>query len=362
TQSQRVISNFLASRAGVLSLDDLDLVRRLSRRVGGANFSGPFNFAANGTPEHFNLAFAGSLSDMAGDASGDGQTDALDQVMAYSHRGRGGKAENAQHIAEQQAGTPASRLDVWFEGQWAHVNDETRKSNIGVLYLDADYVVDPSVVVGLLAQFDRMGQKDATAGTAAGGTGWMAGPYIVARFHDNLYFDGRAAWGRSSNTTSPLGTFTDTFATDRWLAKGKLTGDFRAGDWRFNPYVAVVYFSERQKAYTSGGGGVVPSQVISLGRVSFGPQVSHVFRNNGVEVEPHLGIRGIWDFDKAGIVDLATGLAAGSSAALRARAEGGIAFRSAGGSSLVLEGFYDGIGATGLDMYGATARLKVPLR
>ena len=31
------------------------------------------------------------------------------------------------------------------------------------------------------------------------GNGWMIGPYLSARIHDNIYLDLRAAWGRSSN-------------------------------------------------------------------------------------------------------------------------------------------------------------------
>ena len=132
-------------------------------------------------------------------------------------------------------------------------------------------------------------------------------------------------------------------------------------NWRLSPNVAAIYFEEDQKAYTDSLGVTVPSQTVSLGRVTFGPEVSYVFQGDGMEVEPHIGIQGIWDFDKAEIVDLTSGLAAGSSADLRARVEAGLSFRFANGASLTGEGFYDGIGVDDLDMYGGSARLTVPL-
>ena len=86
-----------------------------------------------------------------------------------------------------------------------------------------------------------------------------------------------------------------------------------------------------------------------------------MFKSGSVEVEPHIGLQGIWDFDKAEVVDLASGLAAGSSADLRARVEGGISFRLPNGASFTGEGFYDGIGVDGLDMYGGSVKATVPL-
>jgi len=79
---------------------------------------------------------------------------------------------------------------------------------------------------------------------------------------------------------------------------------------------------------------LIPSQTISLGRVTFGPDVSYVFKGNGMEVEPHIGIQGIWDFDKAEIVDPTSGLAAGSSSDVR---------------------------DDDLDMYGGSVKVTVPL-
>jgi len=47
---------------------------------------------------------------------------------------------------------------------------------------------------------------------------------MPARLSDNVFFQGRAAWGRSTNDISPFQTDTDAFDTERWLATGTLKG------------------------------------------------------------------------------------------------------------------------------------------
>ena len=360
-RTERIISNFLSRRADLIAASEPDLAERLSL-AGAAGGSGPpLAFAANGTPEHFGLDFATSLSQLA-DADAGAKQAALDHVMAFGEKPSAGDSQRATAIqAGGQPGDPRPGLDAWIKGQWAHVDDETRKSDLGLLHVGADYLINPSLLVGALAQVDWMVEKDSSAGAAADGLGWMAGPYLVARLDKTLLFDARVGWGQSNNHVDPLGLYSDGFKTDRWLARGQLTGDFRDGNWRFSPEVSAIYFEENQKAYTDSLGVAIPGQTISLGRLMFGPNVSYAFQGNGFEFEPHVGIQGIWDFDKAEIVDLGSGLAAGSSAALRARFEAGLSFRLANGASLTGEGFYDGIGASDLSIYGGSMKLSVPL-
>ncbi|MBU2149303.1 MAG: autotransporter domain-containing protein [Alphaproteobacteria bacterium] len=333
TRTQRVIANFLSRRADLITSSEPSLVERLSRRGEAGNSGLPLGIVANGGVDHFRLAFAASQSEIA--------------------------------AAAEQPGGQSSDLppdvDVWVKGNWAHVDDETRESEFGLLYFGADYLINPSFLVGFLAQLDWMNEKDTIEGVAADGLGWMAGPYVVARLHQNVLFDGRVAWGQSANHVDPLGLYTDDFDTDRWLARGQLTGDFEKGNWRFSPQLSTIYFAETQKGYSDSLGNIIPGQTVSLGRLTFGPEVSYSFEHNGMELEPSFAVKGIWDFDKAGIVDLTTGLPAGSGAALRARVEGGLSLRNANGFAVTGEAFYDGIGADGFESYGAAVRVKLPL-
>ena len=146
------------------------------------------------------------------------------------------------------------------------------------------------------------------------------------------------------------------------MARGQLTGNFKTGNWLFSPHVALIHFSEKQKAYTDSINVDIPGQTITLGRVTFGPQMSYVHTTeDGTQIEPSLGLTGIWDYDTAEILDIGTGLAAGSTSGLRARVKGGWSMRMANGVSLSAGAFYDGIGARDLEIYGGSLKLRVPL-
>ena len=70
-----------------------------------------------------------------------------------------------------------------------------------------------------MVQFDHA-KDDANK---ASGSGYMVGPYFVAQVPDQpLYFEGRLLYGQTDNKISPLGTFTDSFKTERMLAHGAL--------------------------------------------------------------------------------------------------------------------------------------------
>ena len=176
-----------------------------------------------------------------------------------------------------------------------------------------------------------------------------------------MIFDGRAAWGQSENKVNPLGLYTDDFSTDRWLLSARLTGDFASGPWQFAPHVGVIYFEEKQKSYADTLGIYIPSQKATLGRVTFGPKVSYrAALEDGTILDPFVSIKGIWDFDKAKIVDLTTGEASSTNDGIRGRFEGGLSLRMPNGITISGQGFYDGVGANDFESYGGSIRLKLP--
>lgn len=345
TRTQNVIHNFLSERADMITANDPDLDRRLTRRgvQGGGN---PLAFTGTGGSGNYSVSYATSLSAIAsafGDPAGSGN------LLAYAPDG------------SAPAGTPRPGFDMWIEGSYSQSDNGSNESSGGLLYIGADYLVRPGFLVGMLGQFDWMKQVNDAAGTSVEGQGWMAGPYMVTRLRQNLVFDARAAWGRSDNDVDPLGLYTDSFKTDRWLARARLTGDFKSGAWTFAPQASLIYFEDRQKAYVDSLGIAIPEQTVSLGRVTFGPRIGYAYRNeSGGVIEPYVELKGIWDFDKAETVDIGSGLASGSTDSLRARIQGGFSARMANGWSFTGEGFYDGIGADDLDIYGGKARITIP--
>lgn len=352
TNASHAIANFLSRRADQITANDPDLAQRLMNG-GNANAGSNGNavsFSANGDLENNQVAMSTSLRQMAraNRVNQDKRHEELPGMM-----GLGSKP-----IIDP---IDTNGFDAWVQGKWVRVDGDFADSDLGLLYVGADYRVNSSLLLGVLAQFDWTDEDYDASGLDIDGRGWMVGPYMVARIHQNLIFDTRAAWGQSDNDISPTGTYTDSFDTDRWLVKGQLTGDLHYGRWHFTPHVGIIYFEEDQKAYTDSNGIDIGSQKISLGRVTFGPKVSTNFDAGGdLVVSPYLGIKGIWDFDEAETVDVATGLASGSDD-LRGRVEGGMTFSTLWGLSLSGEGFYDGIGASDFDAYGGSAKINIPL-
>lgn len=351
TKTKRIISNFMSRRADQITANDPELVNRLQNR-GSEGETGQFaGFTAEGTLTNNKLAFSTSLRQMI---------IAKEQKKSQLRKGLGDMMSlGTQNLTQN---IDPNGWDLWVKGTWAQTESDTASNDLGLLYLGVDYRYSSSLLIGFLTQFDWTDEKDSVETFKVEGQGWMAGPYMVARLHENLLFDGRAAWGQSSNDVSPFDTYTDQFDTTRWLLRGQFTGDFKAANWHFAPHVGVIYFEESQDAYTDSLNVFIPGQTISLGRLTFGPKISTTIETtDGTIISPHLSLKGIWDFDKAEIVDLDTGIAMGSSEELRARVEGGLSVQMSNGWSLNGEGFYDGIGVNDLEAYGGSIKLSVPL-
>ncbi len=155
--------------------------------------------------------------------------------------------------------------------KWAH----EKGLRGGILYLGADYLVNPWILVGALVQFDWMDDESKKLNTDVSGDGWMAGPYVSLRLSEHILFDARGAWGRSNNEVSPLGTYKDSFDTDRWLAKANVTGNWFVERLRISPSVGVIYVEETQDSYVDSLGSTVVSQSVHIGRLMFGPEFGY---------------------------------------------------------------------------------------
>lgn len=254
---------------------------------------------------------------------------------------------------------PVTGYDLWVEGSWSRIDSGDATSDLGLLHIGADYRLTGNLLIGVLGQFDWTDQDDSPLNTQVDGFGWMVGPYVAARLSEQLIFDARAAWGQSDNDVSPFGTYTDSFDTDRWLVRGGLTGDIHVDNWHLTPGVSAIYFEEEQGSYTDSLGVFIPDQTVSLGRLMFGPEAAYLYQPNAFwQVRPKLGLKGVWDFAKTDMVNIATGLAAGSDE-LRARVEGGVSMTYVNRYTLTGSGFYDGIGAGDFDAFGGRLAINV---
>jgi hypothetical protein len=128
----------------------------------------------------------------------------------------------------------------------------------GVLFVGADYRVSPDLLIGALASFDDAQQDLNGLAGKARSTGWMVGPYATMRLTNNLFFQARAAWGKSTHELGFDGSPEDRFDADRWLVRGTLIGQWRWGPWQLRPRISVGYIEETQETYLNSLGVVVP--------------------------------------------------------------------------------------------------------
>ncbi len=348
SRTQRLISNFMVRRTDQITAAEPDLVQRLTD--GCESAKDPITLDGSGSDRGSSIHVSTSLNRMraSSTAAKFGGSDAPEQMSL---------AQTEAHESRACMKVPG----VWVEGHWSHVETDTAQSNLGLLYLGIEYRVAQNFLFGLLTQFDWTREQNDTDSADVAGFGWLSGPYFVTRLNENLFFDGRVAWGQSDNTVSPIGTYTDNFETTRWLIRSRITGDFDWVGWRINPELGFVYMRDHQERYIDELGFDIPGQSTAMGRLTFGPRVSkNVDLASAAKVSAHLRMTGIWDFDRTELVDVETGLPA-TLQAIRGRLEGGLIASFGDGASLTLEGFYDGIGIGDYESYGGTTRLSIKL-
>lgn len=298
-----------------------------------------------------NVQFRNSLSQMRRDASA---------AQMEKHRMALGAGDGG---ALPLAYETASPWDIWVEGRYSAFDDDTanfnRSGHVGLLYVGGDYRVTENMIVGVLAQFDWAKDETGALQSKIDGNGWMIGPYLSARVHQNIYLDVRAAWGRSSNDLALAGA-TGAFDTSRWLVQGTLAGNWEYDAWRITPSAELAYASENADGFTDSTGAFVAGQTVSLGRLQFGPEIGYRIRQTAdTFIEPFAAIKGVWDFDytRAAFVN---GVVVGPGE-FWGRLQGGLNVVTASGVYVRGLASWDGMGAGDYNGYTLQGTVNVPL-
>jgi hypothetical protein len=159
---------------------------------------------------------------------------------------------------------------------------------------------------------------------------------------------------------TPLGTYTDSFDTTRWLASAKVEGQFTKDAWTLSPALRATYYSDDQDAYTDTLMNPIAAQTIALGELRGGPTLSYTHVNSvGDEIVPSIGVDAVWNFGIQG-ENTSPGVMTGVEQ-VRARINAELSIASMNGASAVVGAYYDGIGID-YEAYGATFRLVIPLQ
>lgn len=268
---------------------------------------------------------------------------------------------------------PRTGFDIWMEGHISRYKDDVggvrRDGDFRILYLGADYVLAPGILIGALVQIDDTSEDIKNNPMVSGetgsidGTGWMVGPYIGVRLSDSLFFDTRAAWGTSDNDIALKddvnGARTGSFDTTRWLATATLTGNERRGAWRFSPQVSVAYGHEEYDTYKNSVNQTIKGGEASIGRVSGTLEVGYQLHTAyGTTIEPHVSITGIYNFDTDSLVINGVQVQSDES---RAKVEGGVIVMTPTGWGMRAAANFDGIGSGDFKSYGGSLWVNIPL-
>ena len=244
---------------------------------------------------------------------------------------------------------------IWMSanGSWTSDNDSDSRYIFGAI--GSHMTISDSVLLGAMLQFDHL--SETTDMASVKGTGWMVGPYFVAKSENHpLYFEGRLLHGQTRNTISPFGTYEDDFDTNRMLAQVKVAGEVIRGATTYSPFLDASYTTDDQKAYVDSLGNVIPKQGITLTQLEGGVDFSTMIPVPSGELELRGGISGIWSQTSgSGYASTVTPDYEGG----RGRVEIGFRRMLSPLHSYTMSAQYDGIGARGYESFGLSANYEL---
>lgn len=298
-------------------------------------------------PSYFSIHVRRSFSETIRHLSQAHEKAALDDDTAGDHNGA--------------ASTPP-RFDLWGEAYYTSFDNghagSKRDGHSFIGYIGTDYRISDSLLIGTLIQFDSTKETSGVLASKVDGEGWMVGPYISAQLHRNIFLDLRAAAGRSSNNLDIAGV-TGSFDTVRWMVTGGLSGDWREGPWRFTPMTHLAYIEEKQERFTDSSSTVVPDQHVSLGRMTFGPEIGYGTRVDDTVIEPYGSIKGVWNFDRSDS-PIINGQSTGTGS-FWGQLGIGVDVLMPANTAFRVGLVYDGLGASSYQSLTAQGQLSIPL-
>ncbi len=206
----------------------------------------------------------------------------------------------ASTSASEDLMSARSDWDVWVEGSFTRYETGYSEGQFGILHAGADYRIGQGAILGFGVQVDSV--KEDVIGTVSTteGVGWMVGPYYTADIGDGLYFDANLSYGQATNEVSPLGTYTDEFNSERWLASISLFGNIDRENLNIQPNVSVNYFEETSDAYTDSLAVPVAAQTTRLGDVELGSRFT--WSDPMGQFSNYVELEGIYTFETSGQV------------------------------------------------------------
>lgn len=245
-------------------------------------------------------------------------------------------------------------VDFWVEGRYEPLVSASGDGQLGVVYLGSDYKLGPDIMIGALAQFDRMDDPTGAGLAEDTASGWMVGPYVSVRFGQGVFFDGRAAWGTTD--TGIAGIAGETLSAERRLVTGKLRGERALGSWTFAPSIGLSYIEDKTAELTPAeAGAALPA---GQGRIEVLPEVKRRFQvNDETYVEPRAAVGAFMGLDDLAKINPTVT----PDEELHMKAEAGVAVGVKEGVNVEAKGGVESSGTTEPDNWSGRLQLNMPL-
>ena len=232
-----------------------------------------------------------------------------------------------------------------FEAAWSN-QDETDSSYV-VGTIGTHFHANENLLLGLMISADRAEDNQSDADIE--GTGWLAGPYFVARLPGQpLFFEGRALYGETDNDIDMDSSDGD-FDTERTLLQARVTGEIARGDLTLFPHLDFSQIKDDQDDFTTSDDIDIPDQKIKLSALTLGMDFDQPLAVASGDFSLVGGVSAIWsETDGDGIP---RGILS-SGDDMRGRVDFGFNYALSSNNTVSLDTFYDGIGADDFEGYG----------
>lgn len=222
-------------------------------------------------------------------------------------------------------------------------------------------VLTPNFLVGVLGGWETFDYRsDAIQGRLTG-TGWTAGAYAGWKLSSTIRFDAGVAYS-GIGFDGTAGTASGSFAGNRVLVTGGVTGNYESHGFQIEPSARVYALWEHENAYTDTLGTAQAGRDFSTGRASTGVNLAYPFAwTSMVTLSPYAGIYGDYYFNTDNIVVAGAGAlpVAPVFAGMSARTDVGIAAQFARGGQFTVGGERSGLGGS-FSLWTYRARASIP--
>ena len=221
-------------------------------------------------------------------------------------------------------------------------------------------VLTTNFLVGVLGGYETFDYRSDAIQGRLKGDGWSTGAYAGWKLTSSIRFDAGIAYS-GIGFDGTAGTASGSFAGNRWLVSGGLTGNYQAYGFLIEPSTTVFALWEHENAYTDSLGTADAARNFSTGRASGGLKVAYPFAwTETIKLAPYAGIYGDYYFNTDDIGAIG-GVAALSPVfdGWSARASVGVSAQFAEGGQITLGGERSGLGGS-FSLWTYRARASVP--